>query len=646
MSSTTTTYIINVAGNAAQQFTGITNSATAAARQTTSLQSAVSKMGTAAFHLNNIKGAVDNMSTALDAAVQPGIDLNTSITDLSAITGVTGEKLKEIEGYARESAKTFGGSAAKGVESYKLILSQLGPEIAKTPAALKAMGDSVNILSKTLGGDTVAATEVLTTAMNQYQVSLNDPLKASGEMARMMNVMAAAAKEGSAELPAIKAALENSGMAAKMAGVPFEELNASIQVLDKAGKKGAEGGVAIRNVLATLSQGRFLPDDVQKSLKIAGVDITALGDKSLSFKDRLNQLKPLLNDSALLTKLFGKENQNAAAALISGTDEIGRLTVAVSGTNSASEQAGIVMGSFKEKMDRIKSTVEDWGISLFSVAKDALPAFKIGVMALQGIVAAVTVINMGAAISQGIAAAATGIWTGAVWLLNAAFIASPIGWIVLGVAALVAGIMIAWNKFAGFRAVIITVWETIKGFGNILKEYVLDRIKGIISGVGAIGSAIAKLFKGDFSGAWESAKQGVLDLTGVSAAKKAFSSAKDLTKGIGDEFGKNLKEQREKDASKQKATQTADPAVDPGITDPVLPGSPGKEKPPPAGTSKGTSESIATGGTRNTSINITLKDLIGELNITGKNFKESATEMKDELVDNLTRVLSLAQANA
>ena len=35
-------------------------------------------------------------------------------------------------------------------------------------------------------------------------------------------------------------------MAAKGAGGSFEETNAAIQVLDKAGKKGAEGGVALR----------------------------------------------------------------------------------------------------------------------------------------------------------------------------------------------------------------------------------------------------------------------------------------------------------------------------------------------------------------------------------------------------------------
>ena len=56
--------------------------------------------------------------------------------DLSAIAGVTGDKLKEIESYARDTAKTF-------------------------------------------GTDATAAAEVLATAMNQYGISMDDPMEAS-----------------------------------------------------------------------------------------------------------------------------------------------------------------------------------------------------------------------------------------------------------------------------------------------------------------------------------------------------------------------------------------------------------------------------------------------------------------------------------
>ena len=53
------------------------------------------------------------------------------MTDLQAVTGVTGEGLKQIESYARDTAKAFGIDAAGAVESYKLILGQLYPGAAK-----------------------------------------------------------------------------------------------------------------------------------------------------------------------------------------------------------------------------------------------------------------------------------------------------------------------------------------------------------------------------------------------------------------------------------------------------------------------------------------------------------------------------------
>lgn len=81
-------------------------------------------------------------------------------------------------------------------------------------------------------------------------------------------------------------------------------------------------------------------------------------------------LKPLLNDAALFSKLFGTENANAARALVQGTEELGRLTEAVSGTKSAEEQAAIVMDSYAEKQARINQKIADFKIWLFQVTGD------------------------------------------------------------------------------------------------------------------------------------------------------------------------------------------------------------------------------------------------------------------------------------
>lgn len=77
-------------------------------------------------------------SRTVDETLAPGAALNASLADLSAISGETGESLKTIERYARDAAKTFGGSAAQSVESYKLLLSQLSQNLPKlrTPSKL------------------------------------------------------------------------------------------------------------------------------------------------------------------------------------------------------------------------------------------------------------------------------------------------------------------------------------------------------------------------------------------------------------------------------------------------------------------------------------------------------------------------------
>lgn len=111
------------------------------------------------------------------------------------------------------------------------------------------MGDNVAILSKTMGGDTIAATEVLTTAMNQFQVSLDDLTKAAGVMSSMMNVMAVAAKEGSAELPAIKATVEDFGIRLNITKGALTAFKIGVLVVQE-----AVGVITLVNMLACISE--------------------------------------------------------------------------------------------------------------------------------------------------------------------------------------------------------------------------------------------------------------------------------------------------------------------------------------------------------------------------------------------------------
>lgn len=363
-------YQFNVGGNFTATMEGMAESTGRFNAAVEGTHSWLGKLGQTLAVWDLASNYVSKFNDTLGSLSSSGISLDRQMHDLSAVAGVTGDSLKQIEGYARSSAKAFGIDASQAVEGYKLLLSQLSPELGKYPEALQAMGNCIATTSKLMGGDGVAAAEVLTTAMNQYGISLDDPMKASAEMAHMMNVMAAAGQAGSAELPAIKVALQQCGMAAKAANVSFEETNAAIQVLDKAGKKGSEGGVALRNVLSTLAAGRFLPEKTQEELQKAGIDVAALSDKTKPLKDRLEALKPLLNDDALLSALFGRENANAARALVQGTESLQDFTDAVTGTSSAEEQAAIIMESYAERQARINQQFEDFKISIFQATGD------------------------------------------------------------------------------------------------------------------------------------------------------------------------------------------------------------------------------------------------------------------------------------
>ena len=309
-------YIFNIGGNFTAQINGMSAAAGDFSAKAEVAESRGRSFAASLATFSYLKDVAQNVTDGISQLTGAGTKLDSQMHDLSAVAGVTGDSLKQIEGFARESAKTFGTDASVAVEGYKLLLSQLSPELGKYPDALREMGDCIQTTSKLMGNDGAAAAEVLTTAMNQFGVSMEDPTAAAATMAEMMNTMAAAGQAGSAELPSIAAALNQCGMAAKAAGVSFEETNAAIQVLDKSGKKASEGGVALRNVLGQLSKGRFIEKQAADELKAAGIDVVALGDSSKSLKERLEMLKPMLNDSALLSKFFGVENANAARALI------------------------------------------------------------------------------------------------------------------------------------------------------------------------------------------------------------------------------------------------------------------------------------------------------------------------------------------
>jgi hypothetical protein len=85
--------------------------------------------------------------------------------------------------------------------------------------------------------------------------------------------------------------------------------------------------------------------------------------------------------------------------------------------------------------------------------------------------------------------------------------------------------------------------ETIKGFADSIKTFVFDRINNTIESIGLLGSAIKKVFSGDFKGALDDAKdgfKGLIDDSPFGIIRDGIKSATEATKEFIKEQKKEL----------------------------------------------------------------------------------------------------------
>lgn len=442
--------------------------------------------------------AITNLGQPLLDGAKGAYAYDASLKELSAITGVVGNDLKEIGGNARESAVDFGGDASESVRSYTLLLSKLTPEIAKSPEALDMMGNSVALLSETMHGDLVGATNAASSVMNQFGVDLTNPVEAAKTMDVMLNNITSSAKVGNQEVTQVAQAIDNVGAVAKNANVSFIETNAALQVLGKYGKEGAEGGIALRNVLATMGKKEFLPKEVREQLKGAGVDIDILSDKNRTLAERLTELKKLGGNDALLGAMFGAENTVAITGLLGSVELLKDYTSQITADQTALADMAATMGtSYQESKDRIVSYFDDIKLSIYGATGEMLPFMDIGLQGIMGVVE----LAPGLMAMKGLydmLKASTVIQTIAQWDLNLAMEANPIGAVVLAITALVAivsAIVIYYDEWGAAATFILgplgwivnLVMSFVKHWDSITEAFSKG---GVLAGFKRIGAVI------------------------------------------------------------------------------------------------------------------------------------------------------------
>ncbi|QIP16834.1 phage tail tape measure protein [Spirosoma aureum] len=274
-------------------------------------------------------------------------EFNAASQELSAVTGATGKDLEYLNQQAARTGPSVGKSGAEMLEAYKLMASAK-PELLAQKELLVQTTQAALTLAQAGKIDLAQATSVTAESLNQFGASAD-------QANRFINVIAAGAKEGSAEIVDMGVALKNTGTVAAAQGVSFEQTNAVLQSLSTIALKGGEAGTQLRNVLLTLGAGS---DDTNP--RVVGLEkaLENLGKKNLS--------------TAEMTKLFGKENITAAQHIIAHRGEIAELTTKITGTQEAFSQAATNNKSLDHQLEIFWARVEGLAVSL---GTSLIPAF-------------------------------------------------------------------------------------------------------------------------------------------------------------------------------------------------------------------------------------------------------------------------------
>lgn len=382
----------------------------------------------------------------LSDAIAAGTNFETALQSVSAVTGVTGDGLNDLGERAKNLALQFGGSATTQLEAFQTVLSKFGPDLAKTPEALGTVSESVNLLAKAAGLDAKASVDALSNSMLQFGVDASDPARLAQESGRFINVLAASAKVGAAEIPQVAEAILQAGVAAKGANLSFEETNAAIQQLAVGGKVGSEAGVALRNVIGLLIKqggpGEEALAKVGLSAQELGKTLTTQGLASAleQLRGGVDKLGSDAEKAAFKATLFGTENASAAGILLDGVENIKAFTEGVTGTDEALTQAAINSDTLAARFDKFKAAIEVGLINAFQAVTPIVKALfdNFETFAPFLAIAAAAVVAYGVALAA--SAASAKLATLATFNFSAALAANPIGATVAALALLAAGV--------------------------------------------------------------------------------------------------------------------------------------------------------------------------------------------------------------
>lgn len=278
----------------------------------------------------------------------------------------------------------------------------------------------------------------------------------------------------------------------------------ALGLLSQGLKGGARDADTVADALKELSiraiDGSKASTDAYKALgldaKSTAADFAAGGDRAsgalATVLDKLKAIKDPVKQQAAAVGLFGTKAEDLGDALFkldpkTATQGLGKLAGSADAAGKALEEsAGAKLESFKRQAQA----------ALVDQLAKAIPYIEKTFGWLQKNSSWVTPL----ATALGILAAAIGVVVAVQWAWNAALALSPVTWIIIGIVALIAVIVLVATKTKFFQTVWGAVWGFLKGVGAWFAGPFTDFFVGAWQKIWGFLKAVGAWFAGPFAG--------------------------------------------------------------------------------------------------------------------------------------------------
>lgn len=506
-----------------------------------------------------IMRAVDGIKNLAGNVIELGQNFTSTMSEVSAISGATGEDFEKLEACAREYGATTVFSASNAAEALK-YMSLAGWDADQSTSAL---GGVLNLAAAS-GMELGAASDMVTDYLSAFAME-------AGDAAYFADLLSYAQSHSNTTAEALGEAYKNCAANLNAAGQDVETVTSLLEGMANQGYKGSEAGTAMAAIMRDITNG--MKDG---AIKIGETSVAVM-DAQGNFRDLtdiLTEVEAATNGmgdaerAVALSSTFTADSTKGLNLILNeGMDKIAGYEEELRGASgSAEEMANIMNDNLSGDVAAMNSAFEELGLKIYDALESKLRAgvqfITNGVIPaiewLGGHIPEVTIAVSGlgaviAAMNWGTISSKIAMVKGALVKLAAALggVSLPAIAIIAVITAVALAFTNLWKNNEEFRNKITAIWDGIKAKFDEFGQGIVDRLnalgfefeditevmkavwdgfcevlapifEGVFQQIGNILSAaldvltgLFDIFAGIFTGDWDMVWQGVQEVFGA-----------------------------------------------------------------------------------------------------------------------------------